>query len=268
MSGRHAATKAHHTRQARTVLAVAGLAGIVALTSGASTTGATWRDIAAAQMVVTSTRWATDICVIQSVEDVDGVFALRDHAPMSERGWTSVVDKRTATSTADLAGCGVLMIAGELWGPSSSARALARAWFAQGGSVLSTGNDAGQASYPYPEMIAEVKAGDTVAHFPYGGSVPAALETRAQLDPAFPSWTPAPGFAFDEIGAWPVTQVADDAVCVGSVTGHPQWCAAIAKTNTAGGRWVHLHTKVGTNTSPGDAPAADAALAWLAVGNL
>lgn len=237
-------------------LAVAGLT--------ATTTSAAFTDATAAEMVVQSSRWATSVCVIQSPETrPDIAYTLTSSGLLRGRGWTTVLDKRAASTAADLAGCDVVMIAGESWTISAASRALAEEWTAAGGSVLSTGNDTGAATLP--SFIGS--QGDLRADYPFGGSVPASAAVRGSLSPQFPSWTPGP------LGTWtvdstgrPITSVAAGALCVATVAGHPDWCAAIVRTTPAGGRWVHLHTKIGSPSSPGDAPGADAALAWLAIG--
>ncbi|NTW42581.1 MAG: hypothetical protein HGA44_22370 [Cellulomonadaceae bacterium] len=74
MSGRHAAPKAHRTRRARTALAGAGLAGVVALTSGASTSAA-FTDRAQVQTLTTS--YTVPLSGLGSVQ-VSGSSALID----------------------------------------------------------------------------------------------------------------------------------------------------------------------------------------------
>lgn len=244
--------------------------GVAALLAGGlvapATTSAEFVDASAAQVAVKASRWATSICVIWSNEPrSEIVFTIASNAPLGRQGWTNIVNKTAATSTAQLAGCDVVMIAGEAWGVNAASRSLAMAWFNAGGSVLSTGNDTGHPTYPLPELIAAT--GPTTANYPYGGSVPASAAVRSSVVPAFPTWTPgaASTYTFDAESA-PVTAVAAGATCVGAVAGHPTWCAAITKTNGAGGRWVHLHTKIGSLSQPGEVPGADAALAWLAIG--
>ncbi len=244
--------------------------GIAALLAGGliapATTSAEFVDASAAQVAVKASRWATSICVIWSNEArADAVFTIASNAPLGRQGWTNIVNKTAATSTAQLAGCDVVMIAGEAWGVTAASRSLALAWFNAGGSVLSTGNDTGHPNYPLPELIAAT--GTSAADYPYGGSVPASAAARSSVVPAFPTWTPgaASTYTLDASSA-PVTAVAAGTTCVGTVAGHPTWCAAIAKTNATGGRWVHLHTKIGSLGQPGEIPGADAALAWLAIG--
>ncbi|MDQ7993799.1 MAG: hypothetical protein REI45_14100, partial [Propionicimonas sp.] len=161
----------------------------------------------------------------------------------------------------------VVMVAGEAWGVPPASRTIALAWFNSGGSVLSTGNDTGHSNYPLPELIAAI--GTRATNYPYGGSVPASAAVRSSVVPAVPVWTPgaASTYSLDE-SSQPVTAVAAGATCVGTVVGNPGWCAAIAKTNGVGGRWVHMHTKIGSGVpgQQGDVPGADAALAWLAIG--
>lgn len=248
------------------VAAGAALVAAVTLAAGGVPTAASFTDATAAQLAVRSSRWATAICVIQSNEArPDVVFTIASHAPLGNEGWTNVVDKTAATTTAQLAGCDVVMIAGEAWGVKPASRDLALAWMAAGGSVLSTGNDTGKDTYPLPEFIGTI--GDPVPDYGYGGSAPASESARTSVSPAYPSWAPgAEGTYQIDSSARPVTTIAPGAVCVGTVAHHPEWCMAIARTNAAGGRWVHLHTKVGSLDAPGDVPAADAALAWLAIG--
>lgn len=235
------------------------------------TTRAEFRDATAAQMKVESTRYGTNICVIWSNEDrPDAVFTMARPDQISDRGWTTVVDARSATTVKQLndLGCSVVMIAGEAWGVQPASRTLALAWFNQqngGGSVLSTGNDTGVSTYPLPELIGQI--GTAFANYPFGGSIPASAAVRGSVVPAFPTWTPGAAGTYElDNSSRPVTAVASGATCVGTVVGHPTWCAAIAKTNSQGGRWVHLHTKIGSPELAGDAPGADAALAWLAIG--
>jgi hypothetical protein len=242
------------------------LAAVLAVGSlSARTTSATFNDATAAQMVVTSSRWATSVCVIQSREDrPENSYTIASNGALRSKGWTNVLDKRTATSTADLAGCDVVMIAAESWSISTTARDLAQAWANAGGSVLSTGNDSGAADMP--SFIAS-QSEPLRGAYPYGGSVPASAAVRSSLSPAFPTWTPgAPGTWTYDTDARAITAVAPGATCVATVTGHPEWCAAIARTTSKGGRWVHMHTKIGAPTDLGDVPGADAALAWLAIG--
>lgn len=238
---------------------------LAALSVTARTTSATFNDATAAQMVVTSSRWATSVCVIQSREDRPEIsYTITSNGALRGKGWTNVQDKRAATSTADLAGCDVVMIAGESWGVSAAARDLAQAWTNAGGSVLSTGNDSGAAEMP---TFIAVQTDPLRGPYPYGGSVPASAAVRASLSPAFPTWTPgAPGTWTYDTDARAITAVAPGATCVATVSGHPEWCAAIARTTAQGGRWVHLHSKIGAPTDLGDVPGADAALAWLAIG--
>lgn len=242
------------------------LVGVGAQVAPVTQTDATFKDSTAAQMMVQSTRWATSICVIWSNEPrADIVFTIASNAPLGRQGWTNIVDKTAATSTTQLQGCNVVMIAGEAWGVNAASRTLAMSWFNAGGSVLSTGNDSGHPVYPLPELIAST--GNSVANYPYGGSVPASAGARSSVVPAFPSWTPgAPSTYTLDASSSPVTAVAAGSTCVGTVAGNAGWCAAIAKTNGNGGRWVHLHTKIGSLQQPGEVPGADAALAWLAIG--
>lgn len=254
-------------RTTRNRLGALGIAALLAagLVTPAATS-AEFVDASAAQVAVKASRWATSICVIWSNEvRSEIVFTIASNAPLGREGWTNIVDKTTATSTAQLAGCDVVMIAGEAWGVTAASRSLALAWFNAGGSVLSTGNDTGHQVYPLPELIAAT--GATVADYPYGGSVPASAAVRSSVVPAFPTWTPGPASSYTlDASSAPVTAVAAGSTCVGTVAGNPAWCAAIAKTNSSGGRWVHLHTKIGSLGQPGEVPGADAALAWLAIG--
>ncbi|MDQ7993798.1 MAG: hypothetical protein REI45_14095, partial [Propionicimonas sp.] len=231
----------------------------------ARSTEATFRDSTAVQVAVASSRYGTEICVIQSREArSDIAFTIASNAPLGDRGWTNIVDKTAATATADLEGCDVVMIAGEAWGVQTASRDLALAWARAGGSVLSTGNDSRPTTLP--ELIGS--DGETVADvYPFGGSVPADPSVRSALVPAYPMWTPsAAGTYTIDTSARPILSAAAGAVCVGSAAGYPEWCAALARTWTSGGRWVHLHTKIGSLESPGEVPGADAALAWLAIG--
>ncbi|GIG27305.1 MULTISPECIES: hypothetical protein [Cellulomonas] len=248
---------------ARLLAAVLGVLLTVTGLASASTSAA-FTDSATVQLEVRGAHWATSVCVIQSPETrPDIAYTLTSSDLLRDRGWTTVLDKRAASTAADLAGCDVVMIAGESWTISAASRALAEDWTAAGGSVLSTGNDTGAATLP--NFIGS--QGDLRADYPFGGSVPASASVRGSLSPQFPSWTPGP------LGTWtvdttgrPITSVAAGALCVATVAGHPDWCAAIVRTTPAGGRWVHLHSKIGSPSSPGDAPGADAALAWLAIG--
>ncbi len=263
---RHLAPRVPRTALAQRGRTTVAAAGALLLTAGmvpAAVTGAAYSDKAAAQLAVQSSHWATSICVIWSNETrADKVFTIASHAPLGQQGWTNVVDKTAATTPGQLAGCSVVMIAGEAWGVQPAARDLALAWFNAGGKVLSTGNDTGVSAYPLPSLIATVS--EPVVDVPYGGNIPASAAARAGVSPAFPSWTPgAPGtYELDNAGRY-ITAVAAGAVCVGTVPGHPEACAAIARTNGSG-RWVHLHTKVGSVDAPGDVPMANAALTWLA----
>lgn len=250
---------------ATVLLAVLGtlLGGLVT-----TPTSATFRDSTGAKLSVQSSRFATYVCVIWSNEArADVVFSLTSRAQLGNQGWSEFVDKRSATTVGELAGCDVVMIAGEAWGVTAPSRQLALDWFNHNGSVLSTGNDTGHPTYPLPELIGAT--GGTVANYPYGGSVPASAATLAAVVPAFPAWTPGALGTFDyDATSAPVTLVAEGARCVGTVAGHPEWCAVIARTNGTGGRWVHMHTKIGSGApgQQGDVPGADAALAWLAIG--
>lgn len=254
-----------HSRQ-RTLRWAATAAVVAAAASIApAATTARFEDASAAQIAVQSSRWATSVCVIQSREDRPEIsYTIASNDALRGKGWTNVLDKRAATTTADLAGCDVVMIAGESWGVSTASRDLAQAWTNEGGSVLSTGNDSG--GVELPTFIA-VQGEPLREAYPYGGSVPASAQVRASLTPAFPTWTPgAAGTWTYDTDARPITAVAPGATCVATVSGHPEWCAAMARTTTKGGRWVHMHTKIGAPTSLGDVPGADAALAWLAIG--
>jgi hypothetical protein len=258
-------------RSTRTRLAALGASALLACGLVApAATSAEFIDASAAQIKVQGARWATNICVIWSNEArSDAVFTIDSPDLIAKRGWTTVLDARGATTVQQLKAmnCSVVMIAGEAWGVTPAARTLALAWFNQehGGSVLSTGNDTGHANYPLPELIASI--GAQAADYPYGGAVPASAAERARLSPAFPTWTPGAPSTYElDNASQPVTAVAAGAVGVGTVAGHPQWFAAVAKTNAQGGRWVHLHTKIGSPQQRGDAPLADAALAWLAIG--
>ncbi|GIG27304.1 hypothetical protein Cde04nite_35480 [Cellulomonas denverensis] len=239
---------------------------MVALAGAAVPTTAAFTDTASAQFQVRGAHWATSVCVIQSNEArPDAVFTIGASAPLGQVGWTTILNKTAATTPAQLAGCDVVMIAGEAWGVKPASRDLALAWMASGGSVLSTGNDTGVSNYPLPELIGAT--GEAFPLYPYGGSVPTSAAARQAISPAYPSWTPGAAGTYElDTGARPITAVAAGAVCVGTVAGHAEFCAAVARTNSAGGRWVHLHTKIGSLQMRGDVPAADAALAWLAIG--
>ncbi|NTW39383.1 MAG: hypothetical protein HGA44_05765 [Cellulomonadaceae bacterium] len=241
--------------------AVAGLAVAATLMTGAASTTAMFADSAQAELAVKATRWATSICVIWSNEArSDQVFTIVSNAPLGHEGWTNIVDKTAATSVSQLTGCDVVFIAGEAWWVEPGPHDLAVAWFTAGGRVLSTGNDTSAALLP--ELIGA--RGSVVTDLPMGGSVPGTAAQRAALSPIYPTWTPGATGTYQLDGsATPVTVAAAGAACVGTVKGHTEWCAAIARTNTAGGRWVHLHTKIGSLTAPGDVPAANAALTWL-----
>lgn len=249
----------------------AALATTVMLATGTLTpavTGAAWTDSAQTQSTVAAAHWASRLCVIQSEENRPevGVFSIGSSASLGNEGWVGIVDARSATTLAQLRAfdCSVVVIAGEAWGVKPERRDLATAWFNAGGSVMTTGNDTGFPTYPMPLLIESV--GTAVADYPYGGSVPASSEVLASVSPAYPTWVPGTEYALDPNGG-PVTKPAAGATCVATVAGHPEWCAAIVRTDPkSGGRWVHLHTLIGSRELPGEVPGANAALQWLSTG--
>ncbi|MEN0072063.1 MAG: hypothetical protein AAGC63_13855, partial [Propionicimonas sp.] len=86
-----------------TAMALVLLAGVGAQLAPLQQTGAQFKDSTAAQMVVTSSRYGTEICVIWSNEArADAVFTMASRAQLGNQGWTNFVDKRAVTSATQL----------------------------------------------------------------------------------------------------------------------------------------------------------------------
>lgn len=232
-----------------------------AVVQGSEVPPVAWTDTAKTRTTLTSSKWVTKVCVLWSREDqaAGNIFTLTNSAPLGSLGWTSIVDKSTATTTAELSECHLAILAGEAWSASAESFALAEQYYAQGGKVISTGNDTGTTRNPFPQMITAV--GEPTQLF-LGGNVRNATGANA-LTPKFPAWETSPADRSDSTGN-PIMAYPAGVQCIANVSGQPTWCAAVARTNANKGRWVHLHTMIGSLNLPGDLPMTDAAITWLA----
>ena len=243
------------------LLATVGLVtGALLLPAQADRVGAAWTDTAAARTTITSSKWATTVCVLWSNEArADAaIFTVKNSAPLGSLGWTTIVNKNGSTALSQLTGCTIVLLAGEAWGPSAVALNLAEQFYAAGGKVLSTGNDSGLSAYPFPAMITTVGPATSL---PHGGNYRYAPGANV-LSPVFPTWTPSPVTTSDGAGN-PVLTYPSGVQCVAVSRGATNWCAALARSNAKKGRWVHLHTLIGSLAQPGDLPLTDAAISWL-----
>lgn len=252
MSARHRApgpARTPLTDSAKRMHAV-GAVGLLALLPLAGGFG----DFAQGKVNVAAGRWGTTVCSITGIvapgsrPDIGGVLP------------ATVVTR--SPSLGALGGCDVLLADGENIGTDPSRIAVAQAWYDAGGVVLSTGNDQGTADYPLPQLIGSVWGPHP---FQYRGMAPASAADRAQLSPAFPSWTPGSPDSEDAY-AFGISSTAAGATCVATTSFPAGFCAAVARTNGAGGRWVHLQTRIGPTNEPGDLPLVRAAMTWLTSG--
>ena len=202
------------------------------------------------------------ICITGSDESrPDEVFTYVGKAPLANQGWGTLVDKNNATTMDEFAGCAVMLFAGENLGVSAERYPLLMEWYNSGGRVLTTGNDAGGDSihgvWLMPDIL--VSSGVVGANIPYAG----ATREDAMADfinPRFPKWTPSTNPALDSYAT--ILQPVNGSACV-AIMRNLGTCGALVQQNGSGGRWAHIHTKIGSITQPGDHALADAALAWL-----
>lgn len=236
------------------------LAGVIFKVKDSETASAAFTDTAKATTTITSSKWVTTVCVLWSSKDETNrrVFTIGRPAPLGSLGWTSILDKTTATTTSQLSECHLVLLAGEAWSASAAALTLAEAYYAEGGKVISTGNDTGTKLSPFPAMITTV--GDS-SELPFGGNIRRAAGADA-ISPKLPTWTPGPTNGADITGN-PILAYPSGVQCVATVSGQSDWCAAVARTNAKNGRWIHLHTLIGSMEIPGDIPMTDAAITWL-----
>lgn len=249
----------------------AALAIVAVLTLGVTVTApgpgeAAWTDRVAAATVIGATNWTTkaeaQICITGSDESrPDEVFTYKGSAPLGNQGWGEIVDKNNATTTAEFAGCAVMLFAGENLGVTANKYPLLMEWYRAGGKVMTTGNDAGGNSVSGVFLMPDILVGGAprYANIPYGGAIRADAQADSVV-PAFPRWTPGTNPAMDTYAT--TLLPAAGSVCV-ATTRTDGTCAALIQKNAAGGRWAHIHTKIGSLKAPGDYELADAALAWL-----
>lgn len=241
----------------------AGFVAVVFLTLGLiDGTGASFTNDAT---VTFATKAIRDVCVIDNTSGGSvPTFALATPTTLNfgATTWTAkYVDATSATvESLQTRGCDVVAVLDELKGSTGAAWAVAQAWWAAGGRVLTTGNDASTAQVPFISPTTDAVG----CALPTGGAVPAAAAVRSAVTPTFPSWSASSTWSFDGCGqGMAIGSVAGGATCVGLMPGHPTWCAVVAATGPLGGRWVHMATLIGSPASPADSGAASSALGWL-----
>lgn len=247
-------------KQPLVALLSAGVLAAVVATGGVAASGA-FHDQAQANVEIQTATWPTSACVLGAVKTSNSQFTISSHtagsAPFATSTWVSIVDKGTVTDVAGFAGCSLLLTPAEEGGVSAVSYALLLAWFNAGGRVLTTGDDSGSGVFLMPDMLES--DGVLRKDRPSGGSV--RLPAADTMVPVFPAWTPG-AYGMTVTNATTVTP-APGATCVARVGTDATLCAAIAKTNAAGGKWIHVHGKIGRKAVVGDYPLVDAAVLWL-----